>query len=668
MIYISIQSKNIANRQLARAYFLGVFQPLFWLVALVLAGFWPGSAAAAPAPADTMAQRAQACTACHGKQGQAGPDGYYPRLAGKPAAYLYNQLLNFRDGQRHYGLMAGLIEPLSDTYLMEIAQYFSQIEAPYPRPVQATAPKPVLERGRVLVTEGDAAKKIPACTQCHGQALTGALPQIPGLLGLPRDYLNAQLGGWQTGQRRAHAPDCMANIARQLTDQDVSAVAHWLASQPVPASYKPLAVRPPALPNSPPLDCGSAPAPESPQVRTQITATTAASALLRQGEAIAQAGNCLSCHTALGGTPYAGGRGIETPFGTVFSSNITPDPTHGLGNWSTDDFWRAMHHGRSKDGRRLNPAFPYTSFTLMTRADSDALLGYLKTRPASTQPNRAHALRWPYGTQAALAAWQMLYFKPGVYEADPARSAEWNRGAYLVRGAGHCGACHTPRNALGASIEKQALSGSMMPMQNWYAPSLLRPQEAGTLEDSQPHTLALLATGISPSGAAIGPMADVVRHSTQYVSPGDLKAMVVYLQSVTTPATLDKPARSVPLSKDEERTVASGLKNGAPIYKKHCAQCHGEQGEGQGSAYPALAGNRAVTLGNPANLVQVVLYGGYAPSTTGNPRPYGMPPFVLQLNNKNTADLLTFVRNSWGNTAAGVTELEVNQARDARKQ
>ena len=637
---------------------------IMWAFALGLAGLWPLQTAASPAAQDTMAERTLACTACHGKQGRAGPDGYYPRLAGKPAAYLYNQLLNFRDGQRHYGLMAGLIEPLSDTYLMEMAEYFSQIDAPYPRPVAATAPKPVLDRGRLLATQGDAGKKIPACTQCHGQALTGALPQIPGLLGLPRDYINAQLGGWQTGQRRAHAPDCMAKIAKQLTDQDVSAVSHWLASQPVPANSRPVAARPADPPNSPRLDCGSAPAPKATQqVNVQPTKTRE---LLAQGETIARAGNCQSCHTARGGAAYAGGHGIETPFGTVFSSNITPDPTHGLGNWSPDDFWQAMHHGRSKDGRLLNPAFPYTSFTQITRADSDALLVYLKTFSANAQPNRPHTLRWPYGTQPALAAWQFLYFKPGVYASDPARSSEWNRGAYLVRGAGHCGACHTPRNALGASREQQALSGSMMPMQNWYAPSLLSPREAGTTETNRHHTLALLETGVSPSGSVIGPMADVVRQGTQYLSQGDLKAMTVYLQSLSTSVALNKPVQVSTRSKDEERTLASGLKNGAAVYESNCVQCHGKVGEGKNLAYPALSGNRAVTLNNPANLIQVVLHGGFAPSTSGNPQPYGMPPFVLQLNNSNIADVLTFIRNSWGNTAPGVTELEVNRARDAR--
>jgi cytochrome c553 len=169
-------------------------------------------AAAAPAAPfeDTMAQRTLACTACHGKQGRAGPDGYYPRIAGKPAGYLYNQLLNFRDGQRHYGLMARLLDPLSDAYLLEIAQYFSALEIPYAPPGRAAADAGTLQRGRTIAMQGDASKDLPACAKCHGQALTGVAPDTPGLLGLPRDYLNSQLGAWRTGQRRAHAPDCMA--------------------------------------------------------------------------------------------------------------------------------------------------------------------------------------------------------------------------------------------------------------------------------------------------------------------------------------------------------------------------------------------------------------------------------------------------------------------------
>ena len=212
---------------------------------------------------DDMAQRTQACTACHGEQGRAGPDGYYPRLAGKPAGYLYHQLLHFRDGRRHYGLMTRMVDVLSDAYLMDIARHFAALQVPYPPPAPPASPPPpaVLERGRALALQGDAAQGVPACVQCHGRTLTGALPDVPGLLGLPADYLSAQLGGWRTGQRRAHAPDCMASIVQRLSDRDAYAVVSWLASQPVPADARPAAARG-ALPgDAADLKCGTAPAP-----------------------------------------------------------------------------------------------------------------------------------------------------------------------------------------------------------------------------------------------------------------------------------------------------------------------------------------------------------------------------------------------------------------------
>nr|WP_236589404.1 c-type cytochrome [Ramlibacter aurantiacus] len=201
-----------------------------------------------------MAQRTLACTACHGDQGRAGPDGYYPRIAGKPAGYLYNQLLHFRDGRRHYGLMTRLLDPLSDAYLMEIAQHFASLDVPYPPPAAPRVPPATLEHGRALALQGDPSRQLPSCAGCHGAALTGVQPNTPGLLGLPRAYLLAQLGAWRSSQRRAHAPDCMADIARRLQPADLEAVAGWLAAQPVPADAKPVA----RLPEPPPMACGSA--------------------------------------------------------------------------------------------------------------------------------------------------------------------------------------------------------------------------------------------------------------------------------------------------------------------------------------------------------------------------------------------------------------------------
>ena len=226
------------------------------LAVLAALAFGTATAVLAAPFENTMAQRMQACMACHGLQGRAGPDGYYPRIAGKPAGYLYHQLLSFRDGRRHYALMTGMVDLLPNAYLMEIAQYFSSIDAPYPPPVTAAqigATPEVLRQGQRLVTQGNPAHGIPACVQCHGQALTGVAPDIPGLLGLPRDYLNAQMGSFRTGQRRAQAPDCMATVAQRLSLADVNAVASWLATRPLPADTHPAT----SLPAPLPLPCGS---------------------------------------------------------------------------------------------------------------------------------------------------------------------------------------------------------------------------------------------------------------------------------------------------------------------------------------------------------------------------------------------------------------------------
>lgn len=226
-----------------------------WLGAIALVGALAGHAHAAPKVEDTMGQRVLACTGCHGPQGRAASDGYYPRIAGKPAGYLFNQLLSFRDGRRQYALMANLFAPLTDEYLREIAEHFAQLDLPYPPPQPATASVDALTRGEMLVTQGDPALRIPACVECHGAALMGVAPNVPALIGMPRDYLNAQLGAWRAGSRQALAPDCMAEVAKKLAPADISALSQWLAAQRVPAGAKPAA----ALPAPLPLPCGSVP-------------------------------------------------------------------------------------------------------------------------------------------------------------------------------------------------------------------------------------------------------------------------------------------------------------------------------------------------------------------------------------------------------------------------
>jgi len=379
-----------------------------------------------------------------------------------------------------------------------------------------------------------------------------------------------------------------------------------------------------------------------------------------RGEYLARAGNCATCHTARGGAPYAGGRGLATPFGTVYASNLTPDETTGLGRWSADHFWRALHHGRSYDGRLLYPAFPYPDTTRVTRADSDALYAYLRTLPAVRQPNTPHALEFPYGTQAALAVWRALFFRAGTFEPEAQQSAEWNRGAYLVRGLSHCAACHGGRNFLGATPQGGlSLAGGLIPMRNWYAPALTAPDQAGVADWPLDDIVALLRDGVSPRGAALGPMADVVFRSTQHLAAADLSAMAVFLKSLPQSAAREAHAKAPDPAQREL---------GEKRYATHCAACHGERGEGARNAagatlYPPLAGNRMVAMDPPANLVRVIVHGGYLPATAGNPRPFGMPPFAQVLSDSEIAAISTFLRSSWGSQAEAVSAQEVGRYR-----
>ena len=367
-----------------------------------------------------------------------------------------------------------------------------------------------------------------------------------------------------------------------------------------------------------------------------------------RGAYLARAGNCRDCHTPRGAAPYSGGRGIPTPFGTVYSSNLTPDLQTGIGAWSAADFRRALHNGRSRDGRLLYPAFPYDAYTRISAADADALFAYLRSLPAVAQPNRPHALRFPYDTQAALAVWRALFFRPARFEPDATRPPDWNRGAYLVQGLGHCAACHAERNLLGATRDAAGLGGGLIPLQNWYAPPL-RTAQPGALA-------ALLQTGRSDSAALLGPMAEVVLHSTQHLDAADLRAMAVYLQSLPASPPTDVPAVSA---------TAAQRTQGEALYRDHCSGCHGEQGQGVPGAYLPLAGNPAVLRPTPANLVQVVLGGAFAASTAGNPRPFGMPPFATALSDEEIAAVLSHVRSAWGNQASAVKALDVQRYRDS---
>lgn len=602
-----------------------------------------------------MAQRTAACTHCHGDQGRAGPDGYYPRLAGKPALYLYNQLKNFKDHRREYHLMSGLLAPLSDAYLWDIAQYFSDLDVPYGAPKSHSTDAVLLRRGEVLAMRGDKDRGLPACTQCHGLQLTGALPATPGLVGLPRDYLNAQLGSWQNGQRRAHAPDCMAEVANRLTRQDVHAVTLWLSQQTPPLSAKPAQGRSPLSGDTANSKCGSERS-ANPELASRVTSTKDLSVLAARGAYLARIGNCAQCHTAAGSTAYAGGRGIDTPFGTVFSSNITPDLQTGIGSWSSDDFWSAVHHGKSKDGRLLSPAFPYTSYTHVTREDADALFAFLQTNAPVRLANKEHALRWPFGTQAALLAWRSLYFDKD--ETPNSGGTAMERGAYLVRGLAHCGECHGQRNRWGGLDNNALLAGGTLAGVGWYAPGLQGqvPARPWNVESMQ-HWLQTGAQAAETAPSANGPMAEVIHHSTQHLTPADALAIASFVTATNPQLPPNRPAGAVLTTKPDMRA--------AKLYEANCAACHGKQGEGLQGAIPALAGSATVLSSNSNNLVLSVLYGGYAPSTAANPRPYGMPPFMLDFNDADLSALLSWVRSNWGNAAPAVREFDVYKLRNA---
>jgi mono/diheme cytochrome c family protein len=271
--------------------------------------------------------------------------------------------------------------------------------------------------------------------------------------------------------------------------------------------------------------------------------------------------------------------------------------------------------------------------------------------------NRPHALRFPFDQQAALALWRALFFRPARFETDPAQSPQWNRGAYLVETLGHCNACHSRRNAFGATAGPLDLAGGLIPIQNWYAPSLYDDREAGVADWPPIEIVALLKSGISARGSVQGPMAEVVARSTRYLSDDDLAAMAAYLR------TLPGSGEQAAATPEGGAPVTSA--RGARLYADHCAACHGEQGEGVAGAYPTLANNRAVALSPPANLVHIVLRGGFPPTTPGNPRPFGMPPFATVLSDQDVADVLSYMRASWGGGAAPVSTLEVSRYRGA---
>ncbi|MFZ6817304.1 c-type cytochrome [Undibacterium sp. Ji22W] len=388
--------------------------------------------------------------------------------------------------------------------------------------------------------------------------------------------------------------------------------------------------------------------------------------VLERGAYLVKLGDCMACHTARGGASFAGGRIMQSEFGQFITPNITPDKQTGIGSWTAEDFWNAMHNGQGKDGRLLYPAFPFPNYTHVTRTDADAMFAYLQTQAPVTQKNASHQLGFPYSLRGTLAIWRAFYFEPGVLPAQSSQSLEWNRGAYLVRGLGHCSACHSSRNSLGANRGSDDFSGGEMAGLLWYAPSFTAKEELN-LSVTTTDIAQLLQHGVNASSSVNGPMAEVVKESLQYLTDQDAQAIASYLhalpqQKQNTPDMFDQALARSSVSKEQMQDI---MLRGETIYRAQCIDCHGKQGEGKTGIYPALIGNRSIQMPNISNAVRVILAGGFSPATRANPRPYSMPPFAPFLDDTEVALVLTYIRNAWGNQGSVIGASEINPYRTA---
>jgi mono/diheme cytochrome c family protein len=369
------------------------------------------------------------------------------------------------------------------------------------------------------------------------------------------------------------------------------------------------------------------------------------------GRYLAAVGDCAACHTAEGERPLSGGRPIETPFGVIYSPNITSDAETGIGSWTDEQFYRAMHEGVAPNGSHLYPAFPYPWFTKATRQDIDDLRAYLRTVPPVRSRRPPSTFPWPLSEREAMIGWNALYFRPGTYTPDPTQSAQWNRGAYLVEGLAHCGACHTPVNELGASETKDEFQGGEL--QHWFAPDLTPNKRFGLGAWSIQDIVDFLKNGETTKTVAFGPMRQVVRDSTSKMTATDLADIAVYLRSL--PAT---PESSAP-----NRPPKGVRQAGAAIYRDSCSACHGLNGEGVAGLFPALKGDAIVQSSKATSLVRIVLDGERGASSTSQ----GMPAYDWKLSDAQIASVTSFLREAWGNAAAPVSAGDVGSLRHALK-
>jgi mono/diheme cytochrome c family protein len=372
---------------------------------------------------------------------------------------------------------------------------------------------------------------------------------------------------------------------------------------------------------------------------------------IEKGRYLATVSDCTACHTLPGsGHEFAGGRAIETPFGTLLGPNITPDPVTGIGAWTDDEFVNALTKGTGRNGSHLYPAMPYTYYTKLSRDDALAIRAYLDTMPAVQNQVKADQLPFPFSIRAAMTVWDAMFFKPGAFEPAAGKSDEWNRGAYLVEGPAHCGMCHTPKNFLGGDKTGEPLQGYAL--QGWFASDISNDKRSGIGSWPVEDIVNYLLTGHNATGFATGPMAETLSASTSKMNDADIEAIAVYLK--------DQPARNEAAPAPPDQSV---MKAGAQIYADECAGCHGGDGKGEANLIPALSNSAAVQQSDPTSLLRVVLRGARNVSTASAPTAPAMPAFGWVLDDNQVAAVLTYIRNSFGNGAQPVGAGQAGKAR-----
>jgi mono/diheme cytochrome c family protein len=372
---------------------------------------------------------------------------------------------------------------------------------------------------------------------------------------------------------------------------------------------------------------------------------------IAHGKAMVEAGDCGSCHTADPAKPFAGGKRIDTPFGAIYSPNLTPDHDTGIGSWSEQDFRRALREGVAPDGSRYYPAFPYPYFTRLTRGDINAIRAYLATLTPVQNKAPPPALRWPLNYRVLMRGWDWLFFKPGILVPDQQKSTEWNRGRYLVEGPGHCGACHTPKNVFGADRHSHAFGGGLIG--NQFAPRLDEAARSGLKSWSADDIAEYLQSGRNSRSHAGGLMAEVVTNSTSLMSDADIHAIAVYLKD------LPPGEREPNVLPPPEAQMAAGQK----IYRSACIACHEVDGSGSPRVYPPLPGNANLQSAIAASTLRIILEGAQTLTTPRAPNTGSMPAYADKLSDEEIADVTTYIRNSWGNSASAVTAAQVAKAR-----